>query len=152
MVFWCFQGVLKEISVTKWVKQVKKGSGASFSCTFSAYFFHKNVPTIWPSFNIRPNFFLQISNDVFKFLFSQLMASIIYLQSSTWAMADGRFKRGRGEYKNLNILRTKNFIWKTIFHIFLTATIRLNKEKWRTQDLLFKVSIYVVITMNWRWF
>ena len=34
--------------------KIKKGSGASFWCTFSAWFFHKNVPYLilyqWPKF------------------------------------------------------------------------------------------------------
>ena len=46
---------------------------------------------------------------VIKFLFRQLMMSNykIYVESTSKAMADREKKRGRQEYKNLNISRMK---------------------------------------------
>ena len=46
---------------------------------------------------------------VIKFLFRQLMMSNykIYVESTSKAMADWEKKRGRQEYKNLNISRMK---------------------------------------------
>ena len=49
--------------------KMNRGSGTTFWCTFSAYFFLKNFLILssinWPSFNIRPFFLLKISNNEF---------------------------------------------------------------------------------------
>ena len=95
--------------------KIKKGSGASFWCIFSAWFFYNNVPylilyqwtkfpchTSFPCEDIKQNVFLvliQTNDDVINFK--------IYIGSSSKAMADREKKRGRWKYKNLNISRRK---------------------------------------------
>ena len=82
-----------------------KGSRTSFWCTFSAYFFHKNISYLilyqLPCSNIRP-FLRKISNNMCFKLFNQLMTSktlrfIIDHHLEQWL---ARNKRGGGKCKN----------------------------------------------------
>ena len=100
---------------------IKKGFGTSFWCTFSIYFFHKNVPYLilyqLVMFQYPTHFPFQDIKRLINFK--------IYLQSSSQAKADSREKRGKSKYKNLNILRMKKHfrLNKFIFHNFLQAII-----------------------------
>ena len=63
--------------------KIKKGSGTNFWCTFSAWFFHKNVPylmlhqltefqcqTFFPSQDIKQNVLLKLVSTISNFYFS----------------------------------------------------------------------------------
>ena len=89
--------------------------GTSFICTFSAWFFYKNIPYLilhlWTRFQYHTFFLLKISNKIaIEFLFRQLMISwtlrfIFYHPPKQWPT--GR-KRGKDRNtKNSNISRTK---------------------------------------------
>ena len=113
--------------------KIKKGSWASFCCTFSASFFHENVPYLilcqWTKFQCHTLFLSQdIKQNVL--LNSYLDSwwrhkswdfSKINLLSNGW---QGK-KEGRRKYKNLNISRTKSFLdeIKNIFPGFWRAII-----------------------------
>ena len=110
--------------------KIKKGSGTSFWCTFSVWFFHKNVHYLmlyqWPKFQCHTFFSSQdIKQIVLLSSYLNVIKFKIYLGSSSQAMADRKKKSGRWKYKNLNILRTKSFLdeIKNIFHSFWRATI-----------------------------
>ena len=97
--------------------KIKKGSGTSFWCTFSAWFYHKNVlyliyyqlikfqcHTFFPFQDIKHNVLLS------SYLDSSYLDAInfkTYLQTTSNTMADRKKKRGRQEFKKLNISRTK---------------------------------------------
>ena len=95
--------------------KMKKGSGTSFWCTFSAWFFHKNVLYLilyqWTKFKCHTFFPSQdIKQNVLSssYLGSWWRLNFkIYLRTNSEAMADKEKKRGRRKYKNLNISRTK---------------------------------------------
>ena len=93
--------------------KIKKGSGASFWCTFSAWFFHKNVPYLilyqWTKFqchnlllsqDIKQNVLLNSYLDI-----DDIINLKISVESTPKAMANKEKKRGRRKYKNLNISR-----------------------------------------------
>ena len=120
------------MAVLGYLAKLKRGLGR-FWCTFSAWFFDKNVPYLIPyqwaklqchalllPQDIKQNVLLSSyldSYDVIRFK--------IFLGSTSKAMADREKKRGRQKYKNLNISRTKSFLdeIKTIFHSFWRAII-----------------------------
>ena len=108
--------------------KIKKGSGTCFLCTFSAWFWHKNVlysilyqwtkfrcHTFFPSQDIKHivllSSYLDSWHDVINFT--------IYLQTTSNTMGDREIKRGRWKYKKLNISRTKRAFWmkKNFFFI-----------------------------------
>ena len=67
--------------------KIKKGSGTSFWCTFSAYFFHKNVSLI---------LCLCTKLHCHTFFPSQdTKQNVIYFRSSSKAMIDREKKKGR---------------------------------------------------------
>ena len=93
--------------------KITKGSGASFWCTFSAWFFHKNVPYLilyqWTKFqchnlllsqDIKQNVLLNSYLDI-----DDIINLKISVESTPKAMANKEKKRGRRKYKNLNISR-----------------------------------------------
>ena len=94
--------------------KIKKGSGTSFWCTFSAWFFPKNVPHLilyqWPRFQCHTFFPAQnIKQNVLLISYLDSWWSLtfkIYSGSSSQAMADREKKRGRRKYINLIISRT----------------------------------------------
>ena len=116
-----------------------------------AYFFHKNFPDMilyqLTKFTIRSTFLLKISNNVslcsFKFLFSQLITSIILwfiFHHSSGDIADKEKKSGWCKYKGLNIMRTKKAFWmrlKAFFIIFWWKIHLVKKEMQRTQASTF---------------
>ena len=67
--------------------KIKKGSGISFWCTFSAWIFYTNAT------------YLILIDDVINFK--------IYLQSSSKKMTEVGGMRGSQKYKNMSISRTK---------------------------------------------
>ena len=121
--------------------KIKKGSGASIWCTFSAWFFHKNVPYLilyqWTKFQCHTLF---LSQDIKQNVLSSSYLDSwwrhkfeIFLGSTSTAMADRSKKRGRQRYKNLNISRTKRASLdeiKNIFHSFWRATIWWEIKIW----------------------
>ena len=109
------------------LSKIKKGSGASIWWTFSARFFHKNVPYLilyqWTKFQC---YILFLSQDTNKMLLSSylenddIMNFKIFLGSISKAMADME-KKNRGKYENWDISRMKRaFRWnkKTFFRVF----------------------------------
>ena len=95
--------------------KIKKGSGASFWCTFSAWFFHKNVPyfnSLWMDKVLMSHlisFSRYQTKCVINFLIRQLMTSLtlrffLGQPPKQWLT---EINRGRRKYKNLNISRTK---------------------------------------------
>ena len=124
--------------------KIKKKCWTSFSCTFSAWFFHKNVlylilfqrtkfqcHNLFPSLNTKQDVLLSSyldSWDVTNFK--------IYLRTTSKAMAGREKKGGRRKYKNLNILRTKR---ASLFHSFWRAIIWWKiKIRWKIADTSFK--------------
>ena len=102
--------------------KIKEGSGTSFWNTFSACFFHKNVPYLilyqltkfqchismsYFSFSVL----LEISSKMFLKVLIYTSDGVIkfkiYLRSSSKAMTVRGKNRGREKYKNLNISATK---------------------------------------------
>ena len=101
--------IFTRISCMQWlfwvVYQNKKGSGTSFWCTFSAWFFHKNVPylilyqwskfqchTFFPSQDIKQNVFL--SSYLNGWWHHKLLSFIFNQALKQWLT--GR-KRGEGD-------------------------------------------------------
>ena len=88
-------------------------SGTSFWCTFSAYFSHKkcsSLNTQLTKFQYQTFFPSEDTKQcVFQFLFRQLMTSetLRFIFNHLLEQLMTREKSGRGEYKNLNILRIK---------------------------------------------
>ena len=97
--------------------KIKKLSEASFWCTFSAWFFHKNVPYLilyqWTKFQCHTLF---LSQDIKQNVLSSYLDSwwchkfydvihfsLINLKGNGW---HGK-KTGRQKYKDLNISRKK---------------------------------------------
>ena len=114
--------------------KIKKGSGASFWCTFSAWFFYKNVPYLilyqwtkfqchnfFPSQDIKQNMLLCSSLDNWwHHKFKDL--SLINLLSNGWQGEKGwRTEIQKSEY----LKNEKNFLdeTKNIFHSFERAII-----------------------------
>ena len=102
----------------KWHTKVGVPPKNGLGLVFSEYFLH-NFPIKmffnkyfinWPSFDVRPTFFLNISDKMFL---NSCLANwwhhklsdlyLINFPSNAWQEE----KRGRGKYKNLNIARTK---------------------------------------------
>ena len=115
--------------------KIKKKSGTSFSCKFSTWFSHKNVPYLildqltkfqYYSFSA---FSRSQMNYVIKFSFRQLITpcTLRYIFDhplKQWQT--GRKWMGRRQkYKNLNVSRTMSFFGeiKTIFHNYLRTII-----------------------------
>ena len=93
--------------------KTKKGSGTSFWCTFSAWFFHKNIPYLilyqWTKFHCH-------------ILFRQLMMSKIswiFLDSplKQWLMGE---KRGKTKIQKFEYLKNEKSLLNEIKNIFLS--------------------------------
>ena len=98
--------------------KIKKRSGTSFWCKFSAWFFLEDVPylmlyqwtqfqrhTLFPSQDITQNVLLS------SYLDSWWRLNVkIFLWSTSKAMADKKEKRGR-QNKKTNLGAYKNFFW-----------------------------------------
>ena len=98
--------------------KIKKGSGAIFWWTFSAWFFHKNVPYIilyqWTKFQCHTLFLSQDTNNVIKFLFRQLMTSWIlrfFLDQPLKQWPTGK-KRGEDENTKIGISRERKELFR----------------------------------------
>ena len=107
--------------------KIKKGSGASFWCTFSAWFFYKNVPYLilyqWTQFQCHTLFLSQdIKQNVIKFLFRQLMTpkTLRFFLNQPLKQWLTRRKRGKEENTKTWISRERKelFRWKTVFLLF----------------------------------
>ena len=108
--------------------KINKRFGTTFRCTFSAYFFNKDVPYLilnWLHFNVRPIFLLKISNNMFlnSCLANRWRHKInfkIYLRSFSQAMADRRKKRKRKIQKCEYLENEKSFLdeIESIFYTF----------------------------------
>ena len=109
--------------------KIKKGSGTSFWWTFSAWFFHKNVPclilyqwskiqchTFFPSQDIKQNVFLSsYLNSWWRHKLKDL--SLIKLSSNSWQREkEGKVKMQKFEY----LENEKSFLdeIKSNFHSF----------------------------------
>ena len=96
--------------------QIKSGSWTNFWCTFSAWFFHKNVlysilyqRSKFQYHNSFPSQYIQQNVLLSSYLDSwDLINFKIYVGSTSKAMADREKKRRRWKYKNLNISRRKS--------------------------------------------
>ena len=104
--------------------KIKKGSGASFWCTFSAWFFHKNVPYLilyqWTKFQCHTLFLSQyIKQNVF---FDQPLKQLLTGQ-----------KRGEDQNTKIWISRERKelFRWKNTFHSSWRAIIW-----WKNKNLI----------------
>ena len=114
--------------------KIKKGSGTSFWCTFSAWFFHKNVPylilyqwpkfqchTFFPSQDIKQNVLLSsYLNSRWHHKFQDL--SSIKLSSNGWqGEKEEKVKIQKFEY----LQNEKSFLdeIKNIFHSFWRTII-----------------------------
>ena len=119
-----FERVFASISCFELFTQLKRGLGLAFG----PYFLPKNCPWL----NTSTIDYVSISDLVSFSRYQSISLNPclanwwchkfrIYLHLSTRAKADRREKRGKGKYKNLNILRMKKlFLWntKSIFIIF----------------------------------
>ena len=93
--------------------KMKKGSGASFWCTFSAWFFHKNVPNLilyqWTKFQCHNLFFsLDIKQNVLlssNLEVDDIINFKIFLGSNSKAMADRKKKEGTTKIQKCKYLR-----------------------------------------------
>ena len=96
--------------------KIKKGSGASFWCTFSAWFFHKNVPYLilyqWTKFQCHTLFLSQnIKQNV---LLSSYLDNWDAINFKTFpgptskAMADREKKEGKTKIQKLEYLENEN--------------------------------------------
>ena len=89
--------------------KIKKGAGASFWCTFSAWSFCKNVPYFsinGQSFSVTPSFSRYQTKCVIKFSFRQLMTSWILRFFLNQPLKQWPTGRKRGKDRN-----TKNWIF-----------------------------------------
>ena len=115
--------VLKRISCMQWLfglfSKIKKGSGTSFWCTFSAWPFLKNVLHLIlyqrTTFQCHNSFLSQhIKHNV---LFSSYLDSWwrhkfkVFLESTSKAMAD-REKRGEDKYTKIWISRERRELFR----------------------------------------
>ena len=112
---------------------IKNESWTSFLCTFSAWFFHKNVPDLvlyqLTKFQCHTFFLPKKLNKMFyKFFFRQLMLSInfkTYLQSTSVAT-------GKMEIQKNGYLEKEMSFWgeiKGIFHNYSRAITWWKNEK-----------------------
>ena len=110
------------ISCFELFTQLKRGLGLAFG----PYFLPKNCPWL----NISSVDYVSISDLVSFSRYQSISLNPclanwwchkfrIYLHLSTWAKADRREKRGKGKYKNLNILRMKFFFLRNTKSIFI---------------------------------
>ena len=120
--------------------KIKKGSGTSFWCTFSAWFFHENVPllilyqltmfqchTFLPSQDIKRNKLLSYYLDNLWLRKLQYISSIILESNDLLGRKVGKMKMQKIEY----LENKKNFSdeIKSIFHNYLRAIIWWKSEK-----------------------
>ena len=90
--------------------KIKKGSGTSFWCTFSAWFFHKNVPYLilyqWTKFQCHALFLSQDikQNVLLNFYLDNWWHHKLNLQSSGW---QGE-KEGKTKILKLEYLENEN--------------------------------------------
>ena len=120
--------------------KIKKGSGTSVWCTFSAWFFHKNV--LFNTLSVDkvsmsylfsfPRYQLKY---VIKFLFRQLMISqtIRFLLDQPLKQWLTGWKKGEDWNTNIWISREQKelFRWnKNIFYSFWRTIIWLKLKKW----------------------
>ena len=111
--------------------KIKKVSGASIWCTFSALFFYKNIPYLilyqWTKFQYHVLFLSQdIKQNVL--LSSSLDSWDFSGSTSTKEMADRGKKRVRRQYKKFEYLENeRKFLDEInkIFHSFWRATLFL---------------------------
>ena len=126
--------------------KIKKESGTSFWCIFSAWFYHKNCSLFniysingW-SFNVIPFFLLKISNK--NVLLSSYLARHMLMSKTVRFIFDQFLKQWltggkKGEDKNTKIWisweRKEFFRWnkKNIFHSFWRAVICWDKKKYK---------------------
>ena len=114
--------------------KIKKGSGASFWCTFSAWFFHKNVPYLilyqWTKFQCHTLFLSQdikqnvlLSSHLDSWWHHKLyFFSFINLESNGWQ----RNKERKTEIQKFEYFENeKSFLddIKNIFHSFWRTSI-----------------------------
>ena len=108
--------IFKRISCMQWLfwifTNIKKMSGTSFWCLFSAWFFHENVPylilCLWIKFQCHTFF---SSQDMKQNVLSSYLDN--WWRHKLWFIFDhllkqwptGKNKREGRKYKNLNILR-----------------------------------------------
>ena len=87
--------------------KIRKGSGANFWSTFSAWFFHKNVPYLifyqWTKFTHLIFFSKYQTKRVIKFLFKQLMTSWILRFFLDQPLRHWLTRKKRGEDRNTKI-------------------------------------------------
>ena len=126
--------------------EITNRSRISFWCTFSSWFFHKNVPDLIfyqltkfqchkfsPSHDIKQNVLLS------SYLDNWWHHLKIYLRWSSKAMADREQKNGKTNIKKCEYLESeKRFLneIKSIFLNYLRATIWW--KKWKIADTSFK--------------
>ena len=118
--------------------KIKKVSGASIWCTFSALFFYKNIPYLilyqWTKFQYHVLFLSQdIKQNVL--LSSSLDSWDFSGSTSTKEMADRGKKRVRRQYKKFEYLENERRFLdeiKNIFHSFWRATpFFINNQKFK---------------------
>ena len=118
--------------------KIKKVSGASIWCTFSALFFYKNIPYLilyqWTKFQYHVLFLSQdIKQNVL--LSSSLDSWDFSGSTSTKEMADRGKKRVRRQYKKFEYLENERKFLdeiKKIFHSFWRATpFFINSQKFK---------------------
>ena len=115
--------------------KIKKGSGASFLWTFSAWFFYKNVPYLilyqWTKFQCHTLFLSQDSKQ--NVLLSSYLDSWLRHEfgSTSKAMADTGKKRGKTKTQKLEHLQNeKSFLVeiKDIFQFLKGYQLMKNKN------------------------
>ena len=113
--------------------KMKKGSGTSFWCTFSALFFCKNVPYLFDTLSIDKVlmsylfFLLMILNEMFiRVLFRQLLGDIINFKIYLWSSSKAMAGFEEAETQKFEYLENKKSFLdeiKSIFHNYICAII-----------------------------
>ena len=102
---------------------IKKESGASFWCTFFAWFFHKNFPYLipyqWTKFRCHTLFLSnKMCYEVLILTVNDVINFNIFLGSTSKAMADREKKERKMKIQKYEYLENENSFLDEIINIF----------------------------------